>query len=42
MTVDVVLFLQLFANSGGTITVDCLSVPNAGLDVPAAMVRLDF
>jgi hypothetical protein len=42
MTVDVILFLQLFANQGGTITVDCLSLPNAGLDVPATMVRLDY
>jgi hypothetical protein len=42
LTVDVVLFLQLFALVGGTVTVDCLSLSNAGLDVPATIVRLDY
>jgi hypothetical protein len=42
VTVDVVLLLQLFAKSGGTVTVDCLSLANTGLDVPGTMARLDF
>jgi hypothetical protein len=42
ITVDVTIGVQLFTQSGGSVLVDCLSAPTAGLVVPGVMLRVDF
>jgi hypothetical protein len=34
--------MQLWAKSGGTVVVDCLTPGNSGLNVPAVVLRFDF
>jgi hypothetical protein len=41
MTVDVVLNMQLWAKSGGTVVVDCLTPRNSGINAPAVVLRFD-
>jgi len=40
--VDVTYVLRLFAIQGGTLFVDCLTDPNAGLNVPSLVIRVDY
>jgi hypothetical protein len=42
VTIDVTLNMQLWAKSGGTVVVDCLTPGNSGLNVPAVVLRFDF
>lgn len=42
VTVDVTYALRLFASQGGTLFVDCLSDPNAGLNAPSVVIRVDY
>jgi len=42
VTVDVTLNMQLWAKSGGTVVVDCLTPGNSGINVPAAVLQFDF